>query len=250
MSDAMRIIDSHVHLKHGDAAGTEYSAEAIVEVMDAVGIDRSVVFAMSTTTAHSIEMAQQAVEAFPERLIPYAYALPGFGEPVLPQIEHAIRELGFRGIKIHAGECLLAERVLGPVLELAAQERAPCLIDCSGNARAAERLVHGFPRTHFILAHLGRYLCTDEALIDRFIGIAQAHQNVYLDISGVVLTWKAGEAIRSLGARRVLFGTDGPHPQPDTRSMAQTELDKIANLRLSPEDAEEVLGKAVLRLIG
>jgi predicted TIM-barrel fold metal-dependent hydrolase len=245
----MTIVDSHCHLKHG-GTGEEYSAQAIVEVMDAVGIDRSVVFAMSTTTEHSIEMARAAVEAFPDRLIPYVYALPGFGVPALEQLEHAIGDLGFRGIKIHAAECLLEERVLGPVLELAAQEKVPCLIDCSGNARAAERLVHGFPDTPFILAHLGRYLCTDEALIDRFIGIAQAHPNAYLDVSGVVLTWKAGEAIRLLGARRVLFGTDGPHPQPDERAMAQAELDKVAALRLSPEDAEEVLGKALLRLIG
>ena len=45
------IIDSHVHLKHGDAQKTEYSAETIVKTMDAVGIDQSVVFAMSTTTS-------------------------------------------------------------------------------------------------------------------------------------------------------------------------------------------------------
>jgi len=51
------IIDSHVHLKHGDAQRTEYSAEAIVRTMDAVGIDQSIVFAMSTTTRRSIEMA-------------------------------------------------------------------------------------------------------------------------------------------------------------------------------------------------
>ena len=246
----MTIIDSHVHLKHGDLAGTEYSAEAIVEVMDAAGIERSVVFAMSTTTARSIEMEQRAVEAFPERLISYVYALPGFGGPVLAQLEHAIRGLGFRGIKIHAAECLLEERVVGPVLELAAQEGVPCLIDCSGNWAAAERLARGFPRTRLILAHLGRYLCTDEGLIDRFIGIAQAHQNVYLDASGVVLTWKAAEAVRLLGAERVLFGTDGPHEQPDTCSFARMELEKIAALHLSPREAEEVLGKAVLRLIG
>jgi len=246
----MTIIDSHAHLKHGDAAGTEYSPQAIVAAMDAVGIDRSVVFAMSTTTARSIEMAQRAVEMFPGRLIPYVYALPGFRGPVLEQIEHAIGELGFRGIKIHAAECLLAERVVGPVLELAAQEGVPCLIDCSGNAAAAERLASGFPTTRLIFAHLGRYLCTDERLMDRFIAIAQAHENVYLDASGVVLMWKVAEAIRQLGAQRVLFGTDGPHEQPDTRSFARMELDKIAALHLSPEDAEEVLGKAVLRLIG
>jgi len=60
--EAEVIIDSHVHLKHGDSARTEYAPETIVEVMDAVGIDRSVVFAMSTTTRHSIEMAAEACE--------------------------------------------------------------------------------------------------------------------------------------------------------------------------------------------
>ncbi len=38
------VIDSHVHLKHGDAQGTEYSPEVIMQTMDKVGIDLSVVF--------------------------------------------------------------------------------------------------------------------------------------------------------------------------------------------------------------
>ena len=48
------IVDSHVHLKHGDAERTEYTADEIVATMDAAAIDRSVVFAMSTTTLRSI----------------------------------------------------------------------------------------------------------------------------------------------------------------------------------------------------
>ena len=43
------IIDSHVHLKHGDAKRTEYSPKTIVKIMNEVGIDKSIVFAMSTT---------------------------------------------------------------------------------------------------------------------------------------------------------------------------------------------------------
>jgi hypothetical protein len=66
----MVIYDSHVHLKHGDVAATEYSAEAIIQTMDAAGIEKSVVFAMSTTTRRSIEMAQEAIARFPGRLIP------------------------------------------------------------------------------------------------------------------------------------------------------------------------------------
>lgn len=33
------IIDSHVHLKHGDVQRMEYSAKTIVRTMDEVGID-------------------------------------------------------------------------------------------------------------------------------------------------------------------------------------------------------------------
>src|SRR5690348_6165714 len=91
------IIDCHVHLKHGDAARTEWSADAIVEIMDQVGIQRSVVFGMSTTTARSIEMAQAAVQKYPDRLIPFLYALPSYERPVVKEIETAISEQGFRG---------------------------------------------------------------------------------------------------------------------------------------------------------
>ena len=63
------IIDSHVHLKHGDSAKTEYSARDIVETMDAAGIDKSVVFAMSTTARRAIEMAREAAAEYADRLI-------------------------------------------------------------------------------------------------------------------------------------------------------------------------------------
>src|SRR5262245_55609958 len=77
------VIDSHVHLKHGDAAKTEFPARTIVEIMDKAGIDRSIVFAMSTTTKRSIEMAERAAAEYPDRLIPYAYALPNYERPVV-----------------------------------------------------------------------------------------------------------------------------------------------------------------------
>ena len=46
----------------------------IVEIMDEAGVDTSIVFAMCTTTKRSIEMAEEAVAEYPNRLIPFAYA--------------------------------------------------------------------------------------------------------------------------------------------------------------------------------
>ena len=244
------IIDSHVHLKHGDAAGTEYSAETIVETMDAAGIAKSVVFAMSTSTRRSIEMARQAVEKFPDRLIPYAYALPSYERPVLKELEEAVARHGFKGFKLHVGECTLAEYVTFPVIRLAGELGVPCLIDCGGRYAPIEQMAARFPAAKIIVAHLGRYLCKEEALIDRFIVLAEAHSNIYLDASGVVLPEKIREAVRRVGARRVIFGTDGPDKKPDLVSFARAEVDRVRALKLCPGDEQAVLGGSIASLLG
>jgi predicted TIM-barrel fold metal-dependent hydrolase len=106
------------------------------------------------------------------------------------------------------------------------------------------------PRTNIIVAHLGRYLCKEESLIDRFIGLAEEHNNVLLDASGVVITSKIREAVERIGSGRVIFGTDGPHKVPDTMTYARTELDKIRALNLDPRDEAAVLGGTIADLLG
>lgn len=244
------VVDSHVHLKHGDAARTEYSPDAIVDAMDKAGIDKSIVFAMSTTTRRSIEMAEAAVKKYPDRLIPYVYALPHYERPVIREIEAALAGRVFRGVKIHAGECTLAEYVVDPVLRIAGKHGAACLFDCGGNYAAARRMAQAFPGTKLIVAHMGRYLSTDKKLIDQFIGLAEQFPNVLLDVSGVVVSEMITEAVRRIGSSRLVWGTDGPHPKPDTATFARTELDRIRQLRLSEQDSNNLLGRTIVNLLG
>jgi len=244
------ICDSHCHLKHGDAEGTEYSPRAIVEMMDAAGIDKAVVFAMSTTAKRSIEMAEDAVKEFPDRLIPYVYALPSYERPVCTEIEHAIAARGFRGIKIHLGECTVADYVIDPVMELAGRHAVPCLVDFLGRYRAAESLATRFPQTKLIVCHLGQYLSTSEQLMDRFIGLAERCSNVYLDISGVVMLHKIQDAVSRVGSERVIWGTDGPHKTPDTANYARLSLGSVRMLNLGKTAEADVLGGSIMRLIG
>jgi len=245
----MKVYDSHVHLKHGDAAHTEYTPEAIIETMDGAGIEKSVVFAMSTTTRRSIEMALEAVRRFPDRLVPYAYALPSYERGVLSEIEEAVRQHGFRGIKVHAGECTLADYVADPVFELAAELGVPCLVDFCGNLAAADRIAGAFPGTSLIVAHMGRYLCEDAAFLQRCIELAERHPNVLLDISGVIVSEMVSEAVRRIGSGRVLFGTDGPHEEPDTVTFARAPIEKVLGLDLTDSQREDILWRALARLL-
>ncbi|MGC8577349.1 MAG: amidohydrolase family protein [Thermoproteota archaeon] len=243
------IVDSHVHLKHGDIMRTEYSPEVIVKVMDEVGIDKSVVFAMSTSTSKSIEMALEARKKFPDRLIPYVYAIPSYEKIIIKEIEAAITELGFKGIKIHAGECTLAEYVTDPVVNLAEKLGVPCLIDCMGRYSDIERIAKKFPEAKIIVAHLGKYLCNDEALIEKFIELATTYKNVYLDASGVSLVHKIKEAVYKVGSDRVIFGTDGPHEEPSLVQFAKNEINKIRSLGLDRKDEEAIMGGNIAKLL-
>ncbi len=243
------VIDAHVHLKHGDAAATEYPAETIVQVMDAVGIDRSVVFAMSTDTRHAMEMAAAAVTQFPDRLIPYAYALPHYERPVIEELAEAIR-LGFRGIKLHIGECRLTSYLADPVFRLAGDMGAPCLVDFGGDLKTAERLATDFPDTKLIIAHFGRYLCTDPLLMRECLAVAERRPNVWVDASGVVMPWIVAEGVQRIGAGRILWGSDGPHVMPDLVSFAAEPLRQIRALGLTSEDEAMVLGGTAARLLG
>jgi predicted TIM-barrel fold metal-dependent hydrolase len=243
------VIDSHVHLKHGDAAKTEFPAKAIVGAMDGAGIDRSVVFAMSTSARRAIEMAEAAVAQYPDRLIPYAYALPSYERPVIKDIESALAGGVFRGIKVHAAECTLADYVIDPVLKLAGRFDVPCLIDATGNVAAARRIAEAFPGTNVIYAHMGRYKAPDARLIDAFIRLAGEHEKVFLDLSGVSLDAKIAEAVRLIGARKLVWGTDGPYAQPDLATFARNELEKVRRQPISPEDKDDVLGGNIARLL-
>jgi predicted TIM-barrel fold metal-dependent hydrolase len=135
-------------------------------------------------------------------------------------------------------------------MKLAGKRGVPCLIDCLGRHDPIQRMARKFTRTKIIVAHLGRYLCQDESLIDRFIRLAEEHENILLDASGVVITSKISEAVDRIGSRRVVFGTDGPHEVPDTITYARTELDKIRALNLNPKDEKAVLGGTIAHLLG
>lgn len=233
------IIDAHVHLKHGDAEKTEYSPEEIIRAMDEAGIDRSVVFAMSCPTGQSIEMALEAARAYPDRLIPFAYALPEAGKDIAAELARAIDQLGFRGIKIHRGQCSLGREEIDPVLRLAAAKKVPCLVDFTGRDQDLERMANAVPEACIIAAHFGQYLCKEAAVLDLFIETASRHPRILLDTSGVILKGKIREGVECLGAERVIFGSDGPAPKSDP---AKTACDSLKRLKLEGlGDGEESL---------
>jgi predicted TIM-barrel fold metal-dependent hydrolase len=136
------------------------------------------------------------------------------------------------------------------VLELAADYGVPCLVDFGGDLAAAERIARDFPATKLIVAHFGRYLCTDAEFLDRVIQMAGTYGNVWLDSSGVTMEGKIEQAVGAIGAERIVFGTDGPHPKPDLLTFARAPIEQISALDLTDEQKALILGGSIAALLG
>lgn len=89
---------------------------------------------------------------------------------------------------------------------------------------------HRAPEATIILAHMGGYHHTDDA-----IQMCERYENLLRDTSACPYPHKIGEAIERLGAHRVLFGSDGPDCNP------KLELREITRLGLSENEQRLVL---------
>jgi len=99
-----------------------------------------------------------------------------------------------------------------------------------------------YREVNFIIPHLGSFADdwrAHQQLIDQLV----RHPNVYADTSGVRRFDYLVEAIKRAGARKLLFGSDGPWLHPGL------ELQKIRLLRLPSDQEAMILGGNILRLI-
>jgi hypothetical protein len=112
-----------------------------------------------------------------------------------------------------------------------------------GAVSVCELLSEEYPDVNFIIPHLGSFADdwrAQVALIDHLV----RHPNIYTDTAGIRRFDILEQAVRRAGARKILFGSDGPWLHPGV------ELAKVRALGLSPSDEALVVADNFLRLIG
>jgi len=149
-----------------------------------------------------------------------------------------VEEYGFRGIKLHRHDAPITREVC----DAARAFGVPVLYDVMGAVSQVELLATAYRDVRFIIPHLGSFADDWTAQL-AFVDLLARHPNVYTDTSGVRRFDLLVAAVRRAGARKVLFGSDGPWLHPGV------ELAKVRALGLSPEDERLVLGGNLLRLI-
>ena len=238
------IIDCHCHAGRGDGLtgpwDTNASLEKYLRRASRAGIDRTVLFAAfhSDYTLANQEVAR-IVNSRPDRFYGFAFVNPQRDRSrIRMMVEEAVTRYGFVGIKVHRHEASITREVC----ETARAFSLPVLYDVVGEVSVVELLAQEYPDVTFIIPHLGSFADDWRAqlgLIDHLV----RHPNIYADTSGVRRFDLLEQAVQRAGAKKILFGSDGPWLHP------AVELAKIRALRLTPGDEALVLGQNFLRII-
>jgi len=239
------IIDSHCHAGKGDLMTAPWNTDAPLGVYlrraRAAGIKKTIVMAaFHSNNWQANQQVANLVARYPTRLIGFAFvhAKRDAGR-VFRMVKHAVTHWGFRGIKIHGYEAMPTREVC----ESARTLGLPVLVDVASRAEVVDMFAPQYPDVKFIIAHLGSFTDDWKAHQQVIYQLAR-YPNVYADTSGVRQFDYLVQAIRVAGARKLLFGSDGPWLHPGL------ELHKVRLLPLKPHERALVLGGNALRLLG
>ena len=206
----------------------------------AAGISKTVVVSVfhSDYNKANAELAG-IIAKHPGRLIGFAFvhATRDAGR-IFRMVEHAVRKWRFRGIKIHGFDAMPTREVC----ETARTFRLPILVDVVSRPEVVDMLAPQYPDVNFIIPHLGSFTDDWKAHQQVIYQIAR-YPNVYTDTSAVRQFNYLVQAVQRAGARKLLFGSDGPWTHPEL------ELYKIKLLGLPKDQEGLVLGGNVLRLL-
>lgn len=238
------VIDGHCHAGTGDGLlgpwDTAAPLGAYLRRADAAGISKTVIMAPfhSDYAVANAEVARIAAQ-HQGRLIPFAFVHAKRDAGRIGQmVSHAVREWGFRGIKVHRKDAPATREVCEVALEFG----LPVLYDPLGEMSLVELIVPEYPGVNFIIPHFGSF-ADDWHAHAQLIDQMERFPNLYADTSGVKRFDYLVEAVTRLGPRRIIFGSDGPWLHPGL------ELAKIHLLGLPSGYRELISGGNIARLI-
>lgn len=234
---------AHLQEKGSTSAFLDGTVGALRRSMDRAGVEISVVCSIATDPSQFEGILAWSKEVAGERIVPFPSV-----HPRSPSALEEIRQVsaaGFRGIKLHPEyqDFHIDDPSLSPFYERAAEEGLVILfhaghdIGFPDSDRSAPhrigRVGASFPRLRLIASHLGGFRQWDE------VGRELVGTEVYLDTSyifGHIDHDVLGRIIGGHPPDRILFGSDSPWTDQGE------SIDRIRDLKLSPELEERILG--------
>lgn len=204
----MKIIDAHCHI--GDFGGVfnvRITGDELIAAMDEYNVVKSI--CCSLPNQHTIDFAKK----YPDRAIGIVWVNPNDGQKAVEEVRTAIREWGFKGIKLHplVHAFMPNDEIIYPIMEEARKFQIPVFIH-SGHPPfslpwSIGELAENFPEVKIVMIHMGH---GHGMYIQAAINTAKRYDNIILETSGMPMHTKIKEAFETVGEERVVFGSDLP----------------------------------------
>ena len=236
----------------------ELSLAEYVQELDRTGIDRVVLLTICWK-GQPIRMRNEAtadfVRAHPTRFIGFASFDPNSGKEAVNEVEYAVKELGFSGVKSIAQnvEIFYNDPRCYPIYEKIQELGIPILFHTGpsflgtksrfGDPMTIEDVALDFPKMNIVLAHMGmqKYMDVHSLLV--------RHSNVYADLS----FWPLHPAYRDLipwrlleetVPEKLLMGSDFPVGQTPGEAVQAVQA-----LPINEKFQRQILGENAARLL-
>ena len=245
MIEGGMVIDFHGH--PGRWGLTESSPKNLLNSMDAIGVDYSVLFNIwHPEGTRGNDNTASMVAAHPDRIVGFAYVSPLMPETMLPELSRAFDQLHLTAIKLYPPftSINLNEPPWDPIYEFA-NERGLAVIWHTGIEAAAwpkfvSDVAPRFPNAIFVCGHSGN--CPPMRAMA--IEAAQNNANVYLETCSTFRTPGAiEELVNQAGADRVLYGSDVPlmDHRPQIGKIITADVSDDAKRLVLVENAKRIL---------
>ena len=236
----MPVIDAHSHFAECRVFDLNSTEDDLIGGMNCNNVDIAIV--QPYPGANSASIVHNGIadlsKKYPGRIFGMASINPHSidTQTYFNELSRCVKELGFVGVKLHTlGHALNPSGTDGTtIFESASQLDIPVMIHTGpGIPFAAPSAVvpqlRKFPNVPVILAHAGHGIFSGEA-----IAIAETFPQVSLEPTWCTF-YNVASMIDSIGANRVMFGTDLPH---NARVMFET----FKALGLTKTDMDMVMG--------
>lgn len=222
-------ISWHEHVKQAGPEGKALNlahADNQMEIAATLGVDQMVVSIPLPADKHcppeafriANDVVKLAVDRYPGKVIGMAFVNPGFQKEALAEVERCVKDLGFVGVKLYH-QYFMDNPVQYPLVEKCIELDVPILMhsghttDPITHARQPRisdgvhmaNIAKRYPEATFLMGHIGGggdWQWSLKAIADT--------PNVFADTGGSLLDRpQMEEAVRYIGADRILFATDG-----------------------------------------
>ena len=231
------IVDAELYLNAKSS-----NAEQLEALEKEAGIDLAIL--MPEPTMRPDNASMYAVVKNLKMFLPCVCVNPNFGKEALDEFGTSVKEWGFRGLKLMPPKhgYRIVDQGIYPFLEKAHELNIPVSVHssqeqchpCDIGFMALE-----FPEVTFIMDHMGYRYFARQAIL-----AAKHAPNLFLATTAVPEPEFIKNAVKALGAERVLFGSNGPGMPPDI------QIEVIRRAKLGPEAEALVLGGNAARIYG